>query len=153
MQKVDRRPQVREVESVSRPERPIASFGVSLFGGLLILIEGVLVVAASDAIGCPCWSPGYSITGATVGMDGALLALVGFVIVCLAVEVLVQPAIHRSLGITIVLFSLLSFLGGGGFFVGGVLGVIGGILAITFGASYTESGPKGTTHDPLSENT
>lgn len=126
---------------MSEAERPFASFGVSSFGGLLILTEGVLVVAANNALG----SEPYSVTGATVGEDGALLALVGFVIVCLAVEVLVQPNIHRSLGVAILVLSLLSFLGGGGFFLGGILGVSGGILAILFGASYVEPGPKGTT--------
>ena len=44
-----------------------------------------------------------------------------------------KPVASYSMwGAIILVFSFLSYFGGGGFFVGGLLGIIGGIIAISW---------------------
>lgn len=57
------------------------------------------------------------------------------VIVC-AVAMYEQPQHIRKLGALIWIFSGVSFFGSGGFMIGGILGVVGGFLAVTKGIAF-----------------
>jgi hypothetical protein len=45
-----------------------------------------------------------------------------------------HPQEHTMWGIVIIIFSALSFVGMGGFFIGALLGIIGGAFAISYRA-------------------
>ncbi len=122
--------------------RPFGSFLLALLAALLILVEGVLLLLAGTLLG----RLGDATLGAAVGGTGLLVAIDGFLVLLLAIGLLVQPTAHLGIGISLIVFSGLSFLGGGGFIVGGVLGVIAGILALAFDASAFEA--KGPTRPP-----
>ena len=68
------------------------------------------------------------------GTFGVLGLIFGAIVIVSALMLNRKPEQHSTWGVLIVLFSVLSMLGGamGGFGLGLVLGLIGGILAITW---------------------
>jgi hypothetical protein len=110
---------------MTEQRRPLGAFVISAFGGFLIVAEGLVVIFLANLIS----ALGASSAGTTFAWTGALVVLLGLVVFFLAVGVLTSPEYHRGLGIALIVFSLLSFLVGGGFFLGAVLGVIGGMGA------------------------
>jgi uncharacterized protein DUF6114 len=56
----------------------------------------------------------------------------GLLLLILAFAIYTKPEYHTGLGIAVIILSLFSVFGGGGFLLGILLGVIGGILAIVF---------------------
>jgi hypothetical protein len=131
------------------PEKPIASFVISLIGGIIILVGSAAVVTL------PRGEPYYGgMMGGYYygGMMGGYYAMMhgfgfgggwyyglaatgiasGFVVLVGAIMVYNQPAKASTWGALILVFSVVSFFGMGGFFVGAILGVVGGILALTW---------------------
>ena len=125
--------------------KPVTAFILSLIGGLIILVGGV--------IGSIWYLFGGTFHGGIWGsmMDGwhgmmgsfglpygymagfSLVGLVSGIIVAVgAVMLNIQPADHTSWGIVILIFSIISFLSMGGFFIGATLGIIGGAFAISW---------------------
>ena len=86
---------------------------LAIFGGLLILVEAV----------------GF----ATFLLEGtfAFGVVAGLGIVAAGAALGRRPRYRRELGIAILFLSMLSFLGVSGFLLGALLGMVGGILAIT----------------------
>ena len=79
--------------------------------------------------------PGYGMMGwAGFGLFGILGVVFGAIIIISAVMLNSKPHEHTTWGVLIVVFSVLSIFGGamGGFGIGLVLGLIGGVLAITW---------------------
>lgn len=68
--------------------------------------------------------------GLSMVIIGIILMIVASIISGAAITLLVKPDLRKTAGISIILFSLLGLLFGGGWFIGSVLGVIGGLLAI-----------------------
>lgn len=60
----------------------------------------------------------------------------GVVVIASAITIYEQPQHIRKYGVLIWVFSGLSFFGSGGFIIGGILGVIGGFLAVTKGIAF-----------------
>jgi len=62
-----------------------------------------------------------------------LVSLVSGVLVIVgAVMINIHPSQSSTWGIVVLVFSIISFVGMGGFVIGAVLGVVGGILALTW---------------------
>ena len=120
---------------------------VSLVGGLIILIASILNVVWYSS-----GAPNFGGYGSYVGgmMDGyhnfmgsyggsygflAGISLVGVicgVIVLMgAIMLRVQPRDHMIWAIVIIVFSAISFVGMGGFFIGAILGIIGGAFDLS----------------------
>lgn len=79
--------------------------------------------------------PGYGMMGwAGFGLFGILGVVFGAIIIISAIMLNSKPHEHTTWGILIAVFSVLSIFGGamGGFGVGLVLGLNGGILGITW---------------------
>jgi len=115
--------------TLEEEDRPIAALVVSLLGSILIFAEGVLLIIATTSAGPLDNSPGP----AGMGLLGAFL---GFILVTLSLIMYWSPESHVGYGIAILVFSILAIFSGGGFFVGTILGAIGGVLALIFTPSY-----------------
>jgi hypothetical protein len=123
-----------ELNKASRlSETPTKAFKLALTSGILILINAVLLgVVAKWFIGIMPTLPGSSgndpmllIGLATVGLIVGVIVLLG------ALMLQKRPANKKTWGIMIVVFSIPSVIMGGGFIIGFILGIIGGVIAIS----------------------
>jgi hypothetical protein len=106
--------------------RPLAASGFVLLGGLLLFVDGALIAIAASGPSCfYCGAP-------TAAWNGSLGAFSGFVLLMLAVYLLLEPQLHRALGIAVVVLSLIVLYIDLGFLFEVLLASIGGILAILF---------------------
>ena len=72
-------------------------------------------------------SGGWWFYGAAVaGLISGIVVLVG------AIMLYSRPRGASTWGSLILIFSIISFLGTGGFFIGALLGIVGGVLAMTW---------------------
>ena len=104
---------------------PIGPFFVALFGGVLMMSNGIVTFVVAT----PQLYPG---SGAWIGVVGSGTAgiLTGVVVVALSGLLVIDSSRPASVGLAIIAFSLVSYLGGGGFFLGLILGVLGGIWTL-----------------------
>jgi hypothetical protein len=115
---------------------------LALVGGIVILLGGVVFVAASVFIlphldyanlNTPQGlTPGSipALVSGVVGVMGVLGLVSGVIVLVSAVMLLANVGERRTWGVLILVFSVLSFLGLGGFIVGAILGIVGGILTL-----------------------
>ncbi len=106
-------------------EKPGAAYILSLVGGIFVIIGGVATAAIGAAF--------TFMMGGIGGIFGILGIVWGVLIVIFAARLNSDPGSHSTSGALIIVFSLLSWAGGlGGLFIGFLLALIGGILAITW---------------------
>jgi hypothetical protein len=120
------------------------AFALSLTGGILITIGSVIGMGL-EALGRPFfWGMGgimggYNMMGVYYGTAGyygvmyflefvALIA--GILVLVFAAAMRSKPSNLKTYGALVMAFSLISLVGMGGFLVGAILGLIGGILAL-----------------------
>lgn len=116
---------------MSLQEKPEAAFALSLAGGMLMLICGIITYM---------WFMFRSFSmmervGVFFGFMASLFIIgliSGIVVTFGAIMLNVRPEEHVTFGTIILVFSIISFLGMGGFFIGAVLGIVGGALAIAW---------------------
>ena len=124
-------------------QKPSLSFTLSLIGGLIILV-GSLISFVWIAIGNTNfgfwgmmggwhgmmgnfgYSYTYMTTFAVVGLVCGVIVIVG------ALMLNAHPAEHVTWGTLILIFSAVSFISMGGWFVGALLGIIGGAFALSW---------------------
>ncbi len=128
--------------------RPLAGFVLSLIAGVLILAGGVAMLGYSS--GPYGMMGGYSSMMGSYGggmmsgyygmMQGFGGWFYGFAVIGIIAGVLVlfsaimmydRPKQVAMWGALVLAFSVVSFFGAAGFFVGAALGIVGGILALT----------------------
>ena len=124
------------------PEYPRTASIIALAGGILITLSGVLFVAVSalvlpnltySNISVPQGLSAAAIPGLVsgfVGLMGIFGLVSGAIVLVSAMKLLTNPRQTRTWSILILVFSVLSFIGMGGFIVGAVLGVVGGALVL-----------------------
>jgi len=110
---------------------PRTAYLLSLIGGILIvlyaLLEAVEAVVYSSKINALVpGASGLLAILATVGLVAGIIVVVG------AFQLKSRPESRKGWGVMILLFSLVSFVGGGGLFIGLILGLVGGIMALTW---------------------
>jgi hypothetical protein len=129
--------------------RPVAGFVASLMAGVLILAGGVSMLGYSSGL----YSGRMGSYGGMMGGSGGMMSgyygmmqgfggwFYGFAVLGIAAGVLVlfgaimmydRPREAAMWGALVLGFSVVSFFGAGGFFIGAVLGILGGILALTW---------------------
>lgn len=111
----------------SQPQKPTASMVLGIIGGVFIIAAGVLeiIVGTEDS------SLTFGIVGGTYIASGLLGLIVGILVLVFGILVYIQPQHHVVYGVLILVFSIISLVSfAGGFFIGFLLGLIGGILAI-----------------------
>lgn len=102
-------------------EKPTVAFILSLLGGLFILFVGLIL----SLLGAPIMEYGSL-------LSGFLGIFYGIIIIICAVKMHNEPE-NQTWSILIIIFSVLSLLGAGaGLYIGLTLGVIGGILGLTW---------------------
>ncbi len=121
-------------------ERPTAAFVLSLISGILVLLTGILILVAAGLISSlgEGHMPGVPYP---LELIGSLITVIGVVGLIFGILILVgatmiysgEPSKVRIGSILVLIFSILSLLTvGGGFFIGFILGLIGGILGLTW---------------------
>jgi hypothetical protein len=113
---------------MSQNEKPTKAPTWSLIAGILMLSNSTLLGAAAT------WFPWIILTlpGSSANDSPFLVRLAtvgllfGALIVLGAIMLHLRPANKRVWGIMILVFSILSYVTGGGFIVGSILGIIGG---------------------------
>ena len=126
---------------------PKTASALAIAGSVLILVAGTLMVWVSTAIlphivfphvhtpsqiapgSIPAMASGF------VGGVGLFGLVTGTVVLASAVLLLAVPNQRTTWGVLILVFSALSLLGLGGFLVGAILGIVGGILALRWNPS------------------
>jgi hypothetical protein len=115
---------------------------LALAGGVIIVLGGVMFIGVASFV-----IPHMNLANVTVpkGMDraslpglisGILTVMGGFGLVCGAIVLvsatmlLAKVGTRRTWGILILVFSVLSFVGLGGFVLGAILGIVGGVLTL-----------------------
>ncbi len=122
--------QQTNTQPASLSKKASLGFVLSLVGGILILLRGIVRIVAGDVI-------------TFVGSDevrhrflaGLALNVIGGVAVVFGIAIIIGAYLIYSRmevagGIIVLLFSLASIFVGSGWLIGLVLGVIGGILAL-----------------------
>lgn len=117
---------------------------LALIGGTMILLAGVLFVAVSIFVLPNINYSSYNINvpqglnsgsipalvSGFVGVMGAFELVSGVIVLVSAVMLLSNLGQRKTWGVLILVFSILSFIGFGGFLVGAILGMVGGILTL-----------------------
>jgi hypothetical protein len=107
--------------------KPTAAFVLLLIGGVLIVIGGIVVVAAGGLIPIPLIGGLVAILG-ILGVVFGILVIVGAVMVNSG-----EPSKVKTGSILGLIFGILSlFVAGGGFFIGFILCLVGGVLGLAW---------------------
>jgi hypothetical protein len=111
------------------PEFPATACLLSSIGGALITVFAVyeLTLGIFDPSVVESVLPGSQPIVIALGVMGLV---VGPLIMGLSVQLRRRPASARRLGWEVAVLGLVSFFGGGGLYVGLVLSVVGGLLAV-----------------------
>jgi hypothetical protein len=133
------------------PAYPKTASILALVGGILITLSGVLLIAVSAFIlphldysnlsvpqGLSSSSIPALVSG-IVGVMGTFGLVSGVIVLISAVMLLANLGQRRTWGILILVFSILSFVGLGGFVAGAILGMVGGILTLRWKAQPSRS--------------
>jgi hypothetical protein len=121
----------------------------AIVGGCFMLIAGFLILAVSAFIIPHLNSSFFNSTmyfnstshpvpfGNVPGFVGGILAGVGLfglisglIVVGSGIMVRIHPEQSTVFGVLILVFSVLSFFGSGGFVIGAILGIVGGVLTL-----------------------
>ena len=146
---------------MSQTTEPTVAFILSLIGGIFILLGGGMMsmigslgygmmngyggyggmMGGNGGYGWG-YGPGFGMMRGygSLGMFGLVGVLFGIAVIAGAVMLHHNPADHSKWGLVILIFSVLSIFGSamGGFGVGLILGIIGGILALTWKTPTTQ---------------
>ena len=135
---------------MTNEERPTAAFILSLVAGVFIILGGGMMslfgygfMGMMDRYGglggsYGRWGgmmgPGFGMMGFAFGMMGFLGLIFGVIVIISALMLNSKPQEHTTWGTLVLIFSVISIFGSamGGFGIGLILGIIGGILAITW---------------------
>lgn len=136
---------------MSEIEKPTIAFVLSLIGGIFILLGGGLMSMMGSfgygsmmngywgnggMMGGYGYGPGFGMMGGYGfgGMFGIAGIIFGMAVIVSAFSLYSNPLNHSKWGLVILVFSLLSIFGSAmaGFGIGLILGVFGGILALTW---------------------
>ena len=128
---------------MTNDERPTAAFILSLVAGVFIILGGGMMslfgygfmgMMGRNGSWGGMMGRGFGMMGFAFGMMGFLGLIFGVIVIISALMLNSKPQEHTTWGTLILIFSVISIFGSamGGFGIGLILGIIGGILAITW---------------------
>ncbi|MCS7145630.1 MAG: hypothetical protein RMJ28_03905 [Nitrososphaerota archaeon] len=122
---------------MSQTDKPTAAFIISLAGGTLVLVGGLVSLLwiyypswmwwrGMMMPGMMWWMPSLWLALPVLGITSGVIIIVG------ALAIISNPAQSQIWGALILVFSVIGLFGLGGFIAGSLLGIVGGILALTW---------------------
>ena len=125
---------------------PTAAFVLSLIAGLLILTGVGMMLTFSHGTPYNGMMGGYygMMNGYYGMMQGfgyggwwfygaaGIGLIAGIAVLVSAIMIYARPRSASTWGLLVLVFSILSFFGMGGFFIGAILGIVGGVLAMVW---------------------
>ena len=139
-------------------EKPTAAFVLSLIGGIFILIGAIFLLVTAipfllgqvpeveAPIGIFAFLGGLLAVGSIIGLISGILIIIGAIMINSG-----ERGKVRNGGILVLIFSIISLIFSvGGFFIGFILGLIGGILALTWKPKEVPTRPVTATPPPPS---
>ena len=113
------------------PPYPRTAYLLALIGGILIALYALveIVEGVADRARVESVFPGAARLLIVLGAVGVVC---GVIVVVGALQLKSNPSTVKTWGVLVLVFSLVSFVGGGGLFIGLVLGLVGGIMALTW---------------------
>jgi len=117
-------------QPVSKPKRATLAFALSLAGAVIILAQGLvrifhgeIIFLGSDEI------RRRLIAGLALDIVGAI-AIVFAVLIIIGAYFMYNPGTQVVGGVLVLIFSALSIIAGGGWLIGLILGIIGGVICL-----------------------
>ncbi len=118
---------------MEKVEKPTTAYALSLIAGILILVNGALIAGVPGLLAAiPGTSTIPEFVFGIIWAVSIMILVFGVIVLLSAVMLYRNPKSKTTWGVLILLFSILSILGGGGFLVGTILGIIGGALALAW---------------------
>jgi hypothetical protein len=114
-------------EMLDTNDYPRVAFYLSAFAAIIMLIAGLFAIFFDSIYFAVLLN---AMAGLTVFILGIMLVICALFVGGGAAALVTRPGMRGSAAATIIIFSLLALLVGGGWLVGGVLGIVGGILAL-----------------------
>lgn len=122
-------------------EKPTAAFVLSLIGAILILINGLVVAAL--------FTTGGALVGIILPGVGAMMIALGVLAIVFGIIVIVGAVMInsgdkskvRTGSIIVLIFAIISLIGGGGFIIGFILCLVGSILGLVWKPPAAEAPP------------
>ncbi len=113
------------------PKRATIGFALSLIASLIILAQGVLRVTRGEILESPGISRFriFDILGIRWEITGSIAIIFG-VLILIGAVLIYSPGKEAIGGAIVLIFSAISIIAGGGWLVGFVLGIIGGVLGL-----------------------
>jgi hypothetical protein len=113
-------------------DKPIKAFVLGLVGGIFLLLNAIAFYAIGTLLVALIMGIGAESSGAAdiLNLLMALMWASAAAVLAGSVLLLFKPGMHKLWGLLILVFSLVAVIGGGGFFLGTILGLVGGLLAI-----------------------
>jgi hypothetical protein len=109
---------------------PRTAYLLALIGGILILLGAIVEAIELAIIGSAFAAFGFGGFAALFIALAVIALIFGIIVLVLALRLKSNPQGVKMTGVLIIVFSLLSYIGGGGFYLGGILALVGGILAL-----------------------
>ena len=110
---------------MSQESYPSAAYVLSIIAGLFIILGGFIMAAIGAVVSFFAFG-----VGAIYGLLGIIW---GVIILFSAINLRSHPEQRMTWGVIILIFSIVSWFGGlGGLLIGFLLGLLGGILALTW---------------------
>lgn len=115
--------------------KPTVASILSLIGGIIIIIFGAFFAIVGAGL--------TSQIGGVGGLFGLFGMVTGVLVIIGAVKMRSRPEQHIIWGVVVIAFSILSWIGSlGGFGIGFIIGLIGGILGILWKPSVVQPAPE-----------
>lgn len=114
---------------------------LSVVSGIIILSAAILFLLHISFFPTMQWMMGPQLSNQVL-ITSIIGIVSGIMIITSGIMIYIQPLHIRKWGMLIWFFASMSFFGIGGFFIGGILGIISGSLAVTKGMTFFGSKPK-----------
>jgi len=125
---------------------------LALVGGALIVLFDIFLATLSVVVLPHLNYTNFNSPRGYTGSPGALAAgfvgaiavfglICGTIVTASAILLRLKPNQRQTWGILVLVFSILGFFGAGGFIVGSVLGIVGGIMTLRWKSLVTPTAP------------
>ncbi|MDE1877745.1 MAG: hypothetical protein KGL95_09590 [Patescibacteria group bacterium] len=116
--------------TIQKPDYSLPA-GISLAGGVLMVLSGALFLVWHTMFPQMNMMMGYSGFAGLMYYTSTVGFACGAIIIFGAAMMSRRPENARVWSMLVLVFSAISFLEGGGFIIGAILGIIGSVMALT----------------------